>query len=170
MKIGFIGLGRMGAAMASNLVKAGIDRQAYVELLTSTIFTAPDYKTYGALLAQGRIEPAGFAAPLGCKDIRLALAATEDLRVPMPLGSLLHDRFLRLLAQGGEEGIAIIPSFGVPACRSRNVVTSQLINPVARFDFHMISRRGSEVPPGADEFSSFLKSYIATWAGRAGVL
>lgn len=92
MKIGFIGLGRMGAAMASNLVKAGIDRQAYVELLTSTIFTAPAYKTYGALLAQGRFEPAGFAAPRGYKD----------LSVPMPLGSLLHDRFLRLLAQGGE--------------------------------------------------------------------
>jgi hypothetical protein len=26
----------------------------------------------------------------------------ESLRVPMPLGSLLHDRFLRLLAQGGD--------------------------------------------------------------------
>ncbi|HEV7448494.1 MAG TPA: hypothetical protein VGO18_38360, partial [Steroidobacteraceae bacterium] len=41
-------------------------------------------------------------APLGFKDIRLALAAAESLRVPMPLGSLLHDRFLRLLAEGGE--------------------------------------------------------------------
>jgi hypothetical protein len=47
---------------------------------------------------------------------------------------------------------------------------SQLINPVVRFDFHMISRRGRELPPGADEFTSFLKSYVATWAGRAGVL
>jgi hypothetical protein len=26
------------------------------------------------------------------------------------------------------------------------------------------------VPPRANEFTSFLKSYIATWAGRAGVL
>ena len=31
-----------------------------------------------------------------------ANAAAETLRVPMPLGSLLHDRFLRLLAEGGE--------------------------------------------------------------------
>jgi LysR family carnitine catabolism transcriptional activator len=28
-----------------------------------------------------------------------------------------------------EEGIAIIPSFGVPACRNRKVVMSQLVNP-----------------------------------------
>jgi DNA-binding transcriptional LysR family regulator len=69
-----------------------------------------------------------------------------------------------------EEGIAIIPSFGMPACRDRKITTSQLINPVVRFDFHMISRRGRDLPPGAEEFTSFLKSYIATWAGRAGVL
>jgi len=82
--------------------KAGINRQVYVEILTSTIFNTPVYKIYGDLIAQGRYTPAGFAAPLGFKDIRLALAAAENLRVPMPLGSLLHDRFLRLLAQGGE--------------------------------------------------------------------
>ena len=58
----------------------------------------------------------------------------------------------------------------MPACRNRKITTSQLINPVVGFDFHMISRRGIELPPGADEFTSFLKSYIATWAGRAGVL
>ena len=69
-----------------------------------------------------------------------------------------------------EEGIAIIPSFGVPACRNRRIVVSQLINPVARFDFHLISSRAKELPPGAEEFIAFLKSYIATWAGRAGVL
>jgi 3-hydroxyisobutyrate dehydrogenase-like beta-hydroxyacid dehydrogenase len=82
--------------------KAGIDPHAYVEFLTSTVFNLPVYKTYGGLIAEGKFEPAGFAAPLGFKDIRLALAAAEGLRVPMPLGSLLHDRFLRLLAQGGE--------------------------------------------------------------------
>ena len=81
--------------------QAGIDRQAYIEFLTSTLFDAPAYRTYGPLIAQGKFEPAAFAAPLGYKDIRLALAAAEDLRVPMPLGSLLRDRFLRLLAQGG---------------------------------------------------------------------
>ena len=82
--------------------KAGIDRRAFVDLLTSTLFTGRAYKIFGALIAEGKYQPAAFAAPLGHKDIRLALEAAESLHVPMPLGSLLHDRFLRLLAQGGE--------------------------------------------------------------------
>ena len=82
--------------------KAGIDRRAYVDLLTSTVFTAPAYKIFGPLIADGTFEPAAFAAPLGYKDIRLALAEAENLRVPMPLASLVHDRFVRLFAQGGD--------------------------------------------------------------------
>jgi 3-hydroxyisobutyrate dehydrogenase-like beta-hydroxyacid dehydrogenase len=91
----------LGEAVAL-IGKAGIDRRAYIEVLTSTIFTAPAYKIFGPLIAEGKFEPAAFAAPLGYKDIRLALAAAENLRVPMPLANLLHDRFVRLFAQGGE--------------------------------------------------------------------
>jgi len=83
--------------------KAGVDRNAYVELLTATMFPAPAYRIYGGLIAAGKFEPAAFAAPLGHKDIRLALAAAEQLRVPMPIASLLNDRLLRLLAQPGGE-------------------------------------------------------------------
>jgi 3-hydroxyisobutyrate dehydrogenase-like beta-hydroxyacid dehydrogenase len=82
--------------------KDGIDRKQYLEILTSTLFDAPVYKTYGKLIVEGKFEPAGFAAPLGYKDIRLVLAAADDLRVPMPLASLLRDRFLTLLAHGGD--------------------------------------------------------------------
>jgi 3-hydroxyisobutyrate dehydrogenase-like beta-hydroxyacid dehydrogenase len=92
----------LGEAMAL-VGKAGVDLHAYLELLTSTLFSAPVYKTYGGLIADQKFEPAGFAAPLGQKDIRLTLAAAEDLQVPMPLASLLRDRFLTLLANGGEK-------------------------------------------------------------------
>jgi 3-hydroxyisobutyrate dehydrogenase-like beta-hydroxyacid dehydrogenase len=81
--------------------KAGIDRQTYVDILTSTVFTAPLYKTYGGLIAASRFQPAAFAAPLGHKDIRLVLAAADGLKVPMPLGSLLRERFVRLMDEGG---------------------------------------------------------------------
>ena len=90
--------------------------------------------------------------------------------VKVQVGSIVNLLDTQIALVEAEEGIAIIPSFGMPACRNRKVVMSQLINPVVRFDFHIISRRGRELPPGADEFTSFLKSYIANWAGRAGVL
>jgi 3-hydroxyisobutyrate dehydrogenase-like beta-hydroxyacid dehydrogenase len=91
----------LGEAMAL-VDKAGVDRHRYLDVLTSTLFNAPVYKTYGGLIAEQRFEPAAFAAPLGQKDIRLTLAAAEALRVPMPLASLLRDRFLTLLAHGGD--------------------------------------------------------------------
>jgi 3-hydroxyisobutyrate dehydrogenase-like beta-hydroxyacid dehydrogenase len=91
----------LGEAIAL-IGKAGIDRGRYVDILTTALFDVPAYRLYGGMIAGGRFEPAGFAAPLGQKDIRLTLAAAEDLGVPMPLASLLRDRFLALIAQGGE--------------------------------------------------------------------
>ncbi len=90
----------VGEAVAL-VAKAGVDRQQYVDILTSTLFAAPAYQTYGGLIARQEFEPAGFAATLGLKDIRLVLAAAEDLRVPLPVASLLRDRFLTLVATGG---------------------------------------------------------------------
>ena len=92
----------LGEAMAL-VGKAGIDLRQYLDLLTSSLFDVPVYKNYGRLVAERAFTPAGFAAPLGHKDVRLVLAAAETLRVPMPLASLLRDRFLTLLARGGEE-------------------------------------------------------------------
>jgi DNA-binding transcriptional LysR family regulator len=68
------------------------------------------------------------------------------------------------------EGVAVIPSFVLPACRNRKVVMSKLINPVVTVDFSRISVRGKRLPLGADDFTAFLKNYIARWAGRSGIL
>jgi 3-hydroxyisobutyrate dehydrogenase-like beta-hydroxyacid dehydrogenase len=92
----------LGEALAL-IAKGGLDQRQYLEMLTSTLFDAPVYKTYGRLIVERKFEPAGFAAILGQKDIRLTLAAAEALRVPLPLANLLRDRFLTLLAGGGEE-------------------------------------------------------------------
>ncbi len=69
-----------------------------------------------------------------------------------------------------DEGIAIIPSFALPACRNRQVMMSQLVNPLVDLDFYQISHRGKKLPPTVAEFSEFLKSYIAQWAGHEGAL
>jgi 3-hydroxyisobutyrate dehydrogenase-like beta-hydroxyacid dehydrogenase len=90
----------VGEAVAL-VAKAGVDRLQYVDIITSTLFAAPAYQTYGGLIARQEFEPAGFAATLGLKDIRLVLAAAEGLQVPLPVASLLHDRLLTLVATGG---------------------------------------------------------------------
>jgi 3-hydroxyisobutyrate dehydrogenase-like beta-hydroxyacid dehydrogenase len=91
----------LGEAMAL-VGKGGVDLHAYLDLLTSTLFSAPVYRTYGGLIVEQKFDPPGFAAPLGLKDIRLALTAADELRVPLPLASLLRDRFITLLAHGGD--------------------------------------------------------------------
>ena len=85
--------------------KGGVDKQQYLDLLTATLFSAPVYKNYGAILVERRFEPPGFAAPLGFKDMRLTLQAAEALGVSLPMGSLIRDRFLRLLAEPGAAGL-----------------------------------------------------------------
>ena len=69
-----------------------------------------------------------------------------------------------------DEGIAIIPSFGLPACRNRKVTMSELVDPIVTLEFYEISHRGRKLPEEAREFSAFLKRYIARWAGEAGIL
>lgn len=78
----------------------GVSPTELLEMLTSTLFAAPVYKNYGALIAERRYEPAGFKLRLGLKDVRLALAAGDAAQVPLPLASLLRDAMLEGLAAG----------------------------------------------------------------------
>lgn len=89
----------LGEAMAL-VEKGGVDRHQYLELLTSSLFNVPIYKNYGGMVADRNFEPAGFAAHLGQKDMRLVLAAAEELKVPLPFANILRDRFLELAAHG----------------------------------------------------------------------
>jgi len=82
--------------------KSGVDGAALMEFLTSTLFNAPVYKTYGALIVEGKHDHVGFALPLGLKDVRLVQQAADAQRVPMPIASVLHDRFVTAMARGHE--------------------------------------------------------------------
>jgi|SRR5215813_846982 len=83
--------------------KSGIKANQFLDVMTNSLFSAPVYKTYGALLASEKFEPPGFKLLLGLKDNRLVMAAAEQAAVPMPLASLVHDRFLAAIAQGLSE-------------------------------------------------------------------
>ncbi len=83
--------------------KSGVDAAALMEFFTATLFNAPVYKTYGELIVQGKHEPAGFALPLGLKDVRLVLQAAEAANVPMPIASVVRDRFITAMARGHQD-------------------------------------------------------------------
>jgi DNA-binding transcriptional LysR family regulator len=61
-------------------------------------------------------------------------------------------------------GIAIIPTFAIPACRGHNVSTHPLVAPTVPAGLYEIVDRGRKLPPGAEEFSAFLRQYITSWA------
>lgn len=83
--------------------KGGVPKATLLEVLTGSLFNAPVYHNYGKALVEDRFRPAGFAAPLGLKDMRLAGQAADTLRVPMPLLSLLRDHLLQTIAIEGED-------------------------------------------------------------------
>lgn len=91
-------------AEASALTRAhGISAADFLEVMTSTLFATPAYQGYAKLIAAQRFKPAGFALPLGYKDVGLALAAGEAARVPLPFAGVLRDSLLEALAAGDED-------------------------------------------------------------------
>lgn len=83
--------------------KYDIDPAQLLELLTSTLFSAPVYKNYGAMIVEERYEPAGFKLNLGLKDISLALEAAEAKGVSMPIANVVRDQFLTGIKRGYQD-------------------------------------------------------------------
>ena len=83
------------------VTQGGADKGQFLDFLTSTLFNAPIYKNYGAMIVKETFEPAGFGASLAAKDMRLAGEAAGKLDVAMPLNDLLRSRLQRLI-DGGE--------------------------------------------------------------------
>ena len=91
----------LGESFAT-LRKAGVDPEIFLEIMHS-LLGSQVITGYGRIIAREKFEPAGFALKLGLKDVRLVLAASEEVASPMPLASLVHDHLLSALAQGQGE-------------------------------------------------------------------
>lgn len=75
----------------------GVEAPELLDMLSSTLFAAPIYKIYGAMIAERRYSPPGFAAELGLKDVRLVLDAAEAKGLSMPLADLAEASLESLL-------------------------------------------------------------------------
>lgn len=80
--------------------KNGIERTKVIDMLGQTNFACPIYQNYGRIIAEERYTPAAFLLSLGLKDINLVLQTAESTQMPMPIASLLHDRFVASIAKG----------------------------------------------------------------------
>jgi len=83
--------------------KGGVPADLFLEIFSTTLFAAPAYKSYGSAIVESDYEPEqGFKMPLAAKDLRLVLAAADELQVPMPVASAVRDRALEALGRGFE--------------------------------------------------------------------
>jgi 3-hydroxyisobutyrate dehydrogenase-like beta-hydroxyacid dehydrogenase len=80
--------------------KSGVDAPKFLEILSGTAFTAPYQIGYAGIIAREAFDPPGFTATLGLKDVRLALAAADTAGVPMPMASVVRDRFQAAIGRG----------------------------------------------------------------------
>jgi 3-hydroxyisobutyrate dehydrogenase-like beta-hydroxyacid dehydrogenase len=67
--------------------KLGFDPVATIDMLTSTLFPAPIYKSYGRMIAEHRTPPGG--SPIPEKDLSLFKATAQTVEAPTPMSSLL---------------------------------------------------------------------------------
>ena len=94
------------SALAS---RNGVAPAELLDVLTNGVFTAPAYQMYGAAIAEQQYDPPQFKLKLTLKDLRLALAAAEEVSVPMPLADVVHESLLEASAHGdGERDLAAL--------------------------------------------------------------
>ena len=77
---------REALSMARN---NGVDPKAVVEMLTSTLLSAPVYQSYGKRIAENNAPFSQNAIPL--KDVGLFRKTAQRVETPTPVASLLHD-------------------------------------------------------------------------------
>jgi 3-hydroxyisobutyrate dehydrogenase-like beta-hydroxyacid dehydrogenase len=93
-----------GIAEAAALVRGhGMSAPEVLDAIITSLFNVPVYRGYGDMIGKRQYEPAGFDLVLGLKDVRLALAAGEEVSAPLPFASVLRDTFLDAIANGDAE-------------------------------------------------------------------
>ncbi len=83
--------------------KYGVQPQVFYDVITEGLFSAPAYKVYGKLMVDQTFDKPGFTVVLGLKDVKLALAAAELAKVPLPSGSVVRDRLIGAIAHGDSD-------------------------------------------------------------------
>ena len=88
-----------GMAEALTLAeKCGLDRVGFYEMLTSTLFNNPIYKSYGKLIAEQHYQPVVAPPAIIRKDMNLVVQEAYKHDMPMPFANLIRDRLTATVA------------------------------------------------------------------------
>jgi 3-hydroxyisobutyrate dehydrogenase-like beta-hydroxyacid dehydrogenase len=101
-----------GSALAE---KNQIPRAAFLDFFGQTLFNSPVFNNYAKRLNAADYDNVGFTSQLALKDMRLALETATASNTPMPVLSLLRDRYLAALARG--EGLLDASALPLGAAR-----------------------------------------------------
>jgi len=85
------------------LRKGEVDPALFHDVMAGRLFTGAVFKAYGAMILNRQYEPAGFALPLGLKDVNLARSAAAGLGVEMPTAELLKAQYDQAMAWGWQD-------------------------------------------------------------------
>ena len=80
--------------------KNGLSRKHLIDFYTKTIFSCPIYQNYGRIISQRLYDPPGFQLELGIKDANLIRSTAEQVKAPMPLADLVHQRLANSIEKG----------------------------------------------------------------------
>ena len=98
----------MGEAFAL-VEKSGGAPGLFYDVLNEGLFACPAYSIYGKIVAEKAYDNVGFTTVLGLKDANLALAAGENLGVPLPSGAVWRERLIGAIAHGdGEKDWSVV--------------------------------------------------------------
>jgi 3-hydroxyisobutyrate dehydrogenase-like beta-hydroxyacid dehydrogenase len=88
---------------------SGIDKNMFLDTITSTIFGAPVVKIYGNLVVQEKENPNGFATQLASKDLGLMQETAASLSMQLPLAEIIQDHFKDMIANGdGKSDVSLL--------------------------------------------------------------
>jgi 3-hydroxyisobutyrate dehydrogenase-like beta-hydroxyacid dehydrogenase len=85
------------AEMLALAQKNGVPPKSVAEMIGKF---SPTHAGYANQLAGRKFDPPGFRLTLGLKDVRLIMQTAEASYTPMPMASLLRDRWVSAVAKG----------------------------------------------------------------------
>ncbi len=80
--------------------KHGVDVESFYQMFSETLFNNPIHTNYGRQIADRTYRDPLFRLRLGRKDVRLVQAAAASVELPMPMASVLVDRYTQAVAAG----------------------------------------------------------------------